>query len=43
MDRPSTESLAEAGIELIGAPSVLTRLARVLDPGDKNFAIVTPD
>jgi alkyl sulfatase BDS1-like metallo-beta-lactamase superfamily hydrolase len=38
----SAEGLADAGIELTGDGSVLTRLASVLDPGDKNFAIVTP-
>ncbi|WP_212748938.1 alkyl/aryl-sulfatase [Nocardia cyriacigeorgica] len=32
-----------AGIEISGDSSALQRLARVLDPGDKNFAIVTPD
>jgi alkyl sulfatase BDS1-like metallo-beta-lactamase superfamily hydrolase len=31
-----------AGIEVSGDASVLARLAAVLDPGDKNFAIVTP-
>ncbi|MGV9673943.1 alkyl/aryl-sulfatase [Nocardia sp. NPDC003482] len=30
------------GIELEGDASALQRLAAVLDPGDKNFAIVTP-
>ncbi|MFF0488574.1 alkyl/aryl-sulfatase [Nocardia sp. NPDC004068] len=30
------------GIELKGDASALQRLAAVLDPGDKNFAIVTP-
>ncbi|MHA6619484.1 alkyl/aryl-sulfatase [Pseudonocardia sp. DLS-67] len=43
MGRLSTEGLAEAGIELTGDASVLARLEGVLDPGDKNFAIVTPD
>ncbi len=38
----SADGLANAGIELDGDGSVLTRLAAVLDPGDKNFAIVTP-
>lgn len=38
----SAERLAEAGIELDGDASVLARLGAVLDPGDKNFAIVTP-
>ncbi|AVH24551.1 MBL fold metallo-hydrolase [Nocardia cyriacigeorgica] len=32
-----------AGIEISGDASALKRLAAVLDPGDKNFAIVTPD
>ncbi|MFF3064963.1 alkyl/aryl-sulfatase [Oerskovia sp. NPDC057915] len=36
------DTLAQAGIELSGDPSVLGRLAAVLDPGDKDFAIVTP-
>ena len=36
------DSLAHAGIELSGDASVLGRLAAVLDPGDKDFAIVTP-
>jgi alkyl sulfatase BDS1-like metallo-beta-lactamase superfamily hydrolase len=39
----SADGLAEAGVELTGDASVLTRLAGVLDPGDKNFAVVTPD
>jgi alkyl sulfatase BDS1-like metallo-beta-lactamase superfamily hydrolase len=38
----SAKGLADAGIELSGDPSALVRLASVLDPGDKNFAIVTP-
>lgn len=38
----STEGLTDAGFELTGDASVLTRLAAVLDLGDKNFAIVTP-
>ncbi len=38
----TAEGLAQAGIELSGDASVLGRLAAVLDPGDKNFAIVTP-
>jgi alkyl sulfatase BDS1-like metallo-beta-lactamase superfamily hydrolase len=36
------EKLAAAGIEVSGDASVLARLVAVLDPGDKNFAIVTP-
>ncbi|RHA43714.1 alkyl/aryl-sulfatase [Cellulomonas rhizosphaerae] len=36
------EALAAAGVEVTGDASVLGRLAAVLDPGDKNFAIVTP-
>jgi alkyl sulfatase BDS1-like metallo-beta-lactamase superfamily hydrolase len=39
---PSPERLAEAGIELHGDASVLGRLTAVLDPGDPDFAIVTP-
>ncbi|GEL21090.1 beta-lactamase-like protein [Pseudonocardia sulfidoxydans NBRC 16205] len=39
----SPDGLADAGMELTGDASVLARLAAVLDPGDKNFAIVTPD
>ena len=35
-------ALAAAGIEISGDASVLGRLTAVLDPGDKNFAIVTP-
>lgn len=38
----SADGLANAGIELDGDASVLTRLAAVLDPGDPDFAIVTP-
>ena len=33
---------AVAGIQISGDGSVLGRLVAVLDPGDKNFAIVTP-
>ena len=39
----STDRLADAGIELSGDASVLNRLAAVLEPVDKNFAIVTPE
>lgn len=39
---PTPDGLAKAGIELSGDASVLSRLGAVLDPGDKNFAIVTP-
>lgn len=39
----SADGLANAGIELTGDGGALERLASVLDPGDKNFAIVTPD
>ncbi|GAB3999022.1 alkyl sulfatase dimerization domain-containing protein [Glycomyces albus] len=39
----SSENLAAAGIEVTGDASVLRKLGGVLDPGDKNFAIVTPD
>ncbi|MGC4961225.1 alkyl/aryl-sulfatase [Gordonia sp. DT101] len=36
------DALAKAGIELSGDASILGRLAAALDPGDKDFAIVTP-
>ncbi|WP_369824518.1 alkyl sulfatase C-terminal domain-containing protein [Cellulosimicrobium sp. CUA-896] len=36
------ERLADAGIEVSGDASVLSRLGAVLDPGDPDFAIVTP-
>ncbi|MGC4935109.1 alkyl/aryl-sulfatase [Gordonia sp. DT30] len=39
----SPAQLADASIELSGDATVLTRLAAVLDPGDPDFAIVTPD
>ncbi len=39
---PSADELTAAGIEVTGDASVLARLVAVLDPGDKNFAIVTP-
>ncbi|MGF7121889.1 alkyl sulfatase BDS1-like metallo-beta-lactamase superfamily hydrolase [Rhodococcus sp. BE178] len=39
----SADGLADAGIEISGDASVLTRLVAVLDPGDKDFAIVTPE
>jgi alkyl sulfatase BDS1-like metallo-beta-lactamase superfamily hydrolase len=38
----TAEGLAEKGIQLDGDTTVLSRLISVLDPGDKNFAIVTP-
>jgi alkyl sulfatase BDS1-like metallo-beta-lactamase superfamily hydrolase len=38
----SADGLAPSGMELSGDGSVLARLAGVLEPGDKNFAIVTP-
>ncbi len=38
----SVEALTGSGIGLSGDGSVLTRLAGVLDPGAKDFAIVTP-
>ncbi len=38
----SAERLAEAGVQIDGDPSVLGRLASVLDPGDPDFDIVTP-
>lgn len=37
------EAMAAAGIELSGDASALARLVAVLDPGDPDFAIVTPD
>lgn len=39
---PTPERLAAAGIEISGDPSVLGRLTAALDPGDPDFAIVTP-
>ena len=39
---PTPERLAAAGIETTGDGSVLDRLAAVLEPGDPDFAIVTP-
>jgi alkyl sulfatase BDS1-like metallo-beta-lactamase superfamily hydrolase len=38
----TADALAKAGIEVSGDPSVLARLAAVLDPGDPDFSIVTP-
>jgi alkyl sulfatase BDS1-like metallo-beta-lactamase superfamily hydrolase len=38
----SADQMTHTGIQVSGDPSVLSRLAAVLDPGDKNFAIVTP-
>jgi alkyl sulfatase BDS1-like metallo-beta-lactamase superfamily hydrolase len=38
----AADGLAEAGIEVDGDVSVLSRLAGLLDPGDPDFAIVTP-
>lgn len=38
----SADALADAGIEVAGDATALARLASVLEPGDKNFAIVTP-
>ncbi|MGN6219310.1 MAG: alkyl/aryl-sulfatase [Microbacterium sp.] len=38
----TAEGLAGAGIEVAGDPTVLGRLAALLSPGDKDFAIVTP-
>ncbi|NLE78483.1 MAG: MBL fold metallo-hydrolase [Rhodococcus sp.] len=43
MGTVSPDALADAGITVDGDPSVLQRLASVLDRGDPNFAIVTPD
>jgi alkyl sulfatase BDS1-like metallo-beta-lactamase superfamily hydrolase len=39
----TTESLAKAGIKTDGDPTVLERLAALLEPGDPDFAIVTAD
>ncbi|MCZ2261168.1 alkyl/aryl-sulfatase [Isoptericola nanjingensis] len=36
------DALAAAGIQVTGDASALGRLTAVLDPGDKNFSIVTP-
>lgn len=38
----ATGTLAQAGIEVTGDQSVIGRLLGVLDPGDPDFAIVTP-
>jgi alkyl sulfatase BDS1-like metallo-beta-lactamase superfamily hydrolase len=38
----TADGLASAGIEVSGDGSALSRLVGVLDPGDKDFAIVTP-
>ncbi|MGC5168068.1 alkyl/aryl-sulfatase [Luteimicrobium sp. DT211] len=38
----SADGLAQAGIQVAGDASVLSRLAGVLDPGDPDFSIVTP-
>ncbi|NEA37962.1 alkyl sulfatase dimerization domain-containing protein [Streptomyces sp. SID11385] len=38
----SPEGLAAKGIQVDGDTSVLDRLASVLDPGDRNFPLVTP-
>lgn len=40
--RLTAGALTESGAELAGDVTVLERLGAVLDPGDKNFAIVTP-
>lgn len=39
---PTPAQLAAAGIEVTGDESVLARLTALLDPGDPDFAIVTP-
>ncbi|GAB3170464.1 alkyl sulfatase dimerization domain-containing protein [Myceligenerans halotolerans] len=39
---PDPAALTAAGIEMTGDTSALTRLMAVLDPGDDNFAVVTP-
>ncbi|MET8468332.1 alkyl sulfatase dimerization domain-containing protein [Streptomyces sp. NPDC006422] len=36
------EGLSEAGVQVEGDASALARLTAVLDPGDRDFAIVTP-
>ncbi|KAM4054500.1 hypothetical protein HRG_005342 [Hirsutella rhossiliensis] len=36
------EALEKAGIEVTGDTTTLSRLAALLDPGDPEFAIVTP-
>jgi alkyl sulfatase BDS1-like metallo-beta-lactamase superfamily hydrolase len=38
----SADQLADAGIRVTGDASALGRLTALLDPGDENFAIVTP-
>jgi alkyl sulfatase BDS1-like metallo-beta-lactamase superfamily hydrolase len=38
----SPENLTATGTEINGDPSVLVRLTSLLDPGDPDFAIVTP-
>ncbi|MGW0037438.1 alkyl/aryl-sulfatase [Gordonia sp. NPDC003376] len=38
----SAGQLADAGIEITGDVGILTRLAALLEPGDPDFAIVTP-
>lgn len=38
----TAEALADAGIAISGDATVLSRLSAVLDPGDPDFAIVTP-
>jgi alkyl sulfatase BDS1-like metallo-beta-lactamase superfamily hydrolase len=42
LGKPTPERLAQAGIHVAGDASVLAALASVLDPGDPDFAIVTP-
>ncbi|WLP92594.1 alkyl sulfatase dimerization domain-containing protein [Gordonia sp. NB41Y] len=39
----SAEQLADAGIEITGDVGTLARLAALLEPGDPDFAIVTPE
>lgn len=39
---PTAQAFTNAGIHLDGDDSVLARLTAVLDPGDPDFAIVTP-
>ncbi|TIC88261.1 MBL fold metallo-hydrolase [Nocardioides sp. GY 10113] len=40
---PTPDAMAAAGVEVTGDAGVLQRLVAVLDPGDPDFAIVTPE
>jgi alkyl sulfatase BDS1-like metallo-beta-lactamase superfamily hydrolase len=42
LGKPTPDGLAQAGIQVDGDASALATLASVLDPGDPDFAIVTP-